>query len=1159
MEPKKLIETLIAQAKTGEKGRDIKFVQNEDGTSSLLFGNHGMQKAFTFYPKGYLDTANDEQKAAFKNRDLSANVYDDNNPSFRELNYKEEDYDSQKQVMLDMLDSGFEIAQNPDIMPDKLASLRKQYNIEIPGVPNNIPGQPSKGQSINKEVKSNFGSFDPTFDLSTPAMMSQTAATFGKLGVNMVSKGGTSLVEGLYSTGYDVVKGGKSGVTKQLKDMSGGILGLATPIVAAQKAATQTLYDYFNGGEGGIDKFMENYDSWNDVLTSGVENIDALKYNLQEQKLAEEKYNDHYLKATEDFKTKNSYAIEPPKGEASWTNPEWLEYQAFNAIESAGAFSIPMVLGSGLSKVGTAALAKGVGRTLGPGLEKAALKVAKTKSISALKDAPQGFRDYVAAPIARTSAALQDMQQMTAKGEAIGVTGAGILNTKFEADLEGFQVYNDMLQESQSKFTQQLLESGMQEEEVRKQLEQHDWTEEKNKARLAAEQVTRANAAILGLSNFGTIKLLGLGPKSVAARTYGQMAKDGLEKAAPVTAMLMKPWSKRLVRGSLELGKEGGEETYQGSIADYEKNKGYEKEGFIDSMVGATKDIIANYNNPEKQAEFFSGMVGSMVTQGALSGYRAVADNITKGKMDNVSKNAFSMDVNQYINSVIEPLRDGNYNLRDKPVQAHFIRAASILNNEVAKDAANYTGDWQLEHVLEQEGFNKLYYEARQNGISHSDATQYILGALKARPEEKMYLPAHKTPYTDYKDKTTFMAEVEQGLSRAGVVYDNLDKLVKHYAKKNIELTPEKRQRLFEAISNHREFQTLNQMLTKNISKDEFLNGREIENLTPSEALLFNQINVNATAGITPKVDKAIQQEATKDAKLNQIYQVAYTKVIDDLLDDKSLKEDSLQHKANKVEEVSEEDNIPLEDAAAQIASNPQEANKILNHIEQSNERKANSNFTEKTKVFQKQMDLLFTAGMNDFGDNISEISLNNLIDQYLESVSEDVRTLGKDRNDVNKVVQNVLARNATAYRGRAGSLDMATERIKLKERYKEGNGQRSALFALERADLSAKLLKEGFKDEATYVHNATDAVGIMEAYEEASPEAKNIIRNYYDYGNTKQGAPVQPVMEMTIQPAEYENNETDDSYSIDLVESTLDAENLTEEEMNSLINCNFR
>jgi hypothetical protein len=53
-----------------------------------------------------------------------------------------------------------------------------------------------------------------------------------------------------------------------------------------------------------------------------------LKYNLQEQKLAEEKYNDHYLKAMEDFKTKNSYAIEPPKGEASWTNPEWLEFQA---------------------------------------------------------------------------------------------------------------------------------------------------------------------------------------------------------------------------------------------------------------------------------------------------------------------------------------------------------------------------------------------------------------------------------------------------------------------------------------------------------------------------------------------------------------------------------------------------------------------------------------------------------------------------------------------------------------------------------------------------------------------------------------------------------------------------------------------------------------
>lgn len=51
MTPEELLNTLINQSKHKIAGRDLKIIDNPDGTKGILFGNEGMQKSFTLYPK----------------------------------------------------------------------------------------------------------------------------------------------------------------------------------------------------------------------------------------------------------------------------------------------------------------------------------------------------------------------------------------------------------------------------------------------------------------------------------------------------------------------------------------------------------------------------------------------------------------------------------------------------------------------------------------------------------------------------------------------------------------------------------------------------------------------------------------------------------------------------------------------------------------------------------------------------------------------------------------------------------------------------------------------------------------------------------------------------------------------------------------------------
>lgn len=1174
MDPKQLVATLIERARLGEKGHDLKILENPDGTMGLLFGNQGIQKSYTLHPKQTRDALPENKRLEFDNRDQSSRVYDNNELSLRSLLKTPEDWDSTKNVLLSKITDDYTITQHPDITSDRLATLRKEKDINIPGVPNTLPGEPIKAQREATKEKKNLGTFDPVFDLSNPIEMQRT---MGIIGYNTAVRGTGALVQSLYSTAKDLIttpdaqrefmkeltpeqiaQGQIPEDHRGLKDFAKGALGLLGAADSGIKAANQTLFSYFQGDGGGIDKFIEKFQANDAIATEALSNIDALKYNKLEEKLQKETYNDHYLKALEEIKEQNTFEMQQAKGEATWRNYDWLETQVAGWIGSAGEFSLPMVVGNGLAKMGTSAFLRAAGPVAGRGLEKAAVQIAKNKSLETLQKVPKGIRDYVAAPVARAAAALQDVEQMGRAGEALGSTAAMVLNTKFEADLEAFHANKEVMAAEEQRVTQELLESGMPEDQIKSTLETYDWTASKDKAAKTADQVRQANLALLGLSNFATWKLLGLGPKSVVARTYGKVSKESLEKTAPLTAKLLAPWYSKLGKGALEIAKEGLEEVEQSSVSKYEQSKGYQKEGLFDSIVGASKYLLENYGDPELQSEFVGGMVGSGVTQGALKVYEKLFQDINKKDINEVSKKAFSQDINQYINSVLDPIHDASGRLNDDAVRAHLIRSAQVLNNDVAKDVANLTGNWQMEHMLEQEGFNKLYYEARENKINHQDATEYILGALKARSEDKMYLSEHKTPYTEYKGKASFMAEVEGGLGRTQIVYDNLDKIVKHYAKKNIELTPEKRQRVFEALSNHKEFQAINELLSSHLSKEAVLDGKILDQLSPSERLLHDQLVADSKGSISPKIDIAIQKEALKDSKLNQIYQLSYVKVIDDLLEEPSLKKDSLQHKANKAADTAEQAQIPVETVIEEMTANPAEAKAILAKVKEDSTAGASNTLKEKTETFKNQMSLMFNKGVNALGDVASETSINDLIDSYLQSIKPEVTALKLNKQEILDIVQNQLIKGAEIFKENAGYIDMKNESTKLNSRYKEGNEQRNGLFVLERAAITKLLKDKGLSTDASNIFNSLNTSQILDAYQNATIEGKEIIEEYYNKGSNPQGELGLTKEQLDLANIAFENNFTENNDEIDIEDSELDGD-ITNDTLDSLFNCRIK
>lgn len=1127
MTPEELLNTLINQSKHKIAGRDLKIIDNPDGTKGILFGNEGMQKSFTLYPK-----EKNFRKQDLAAKDYTEEIYNDNNPSASSFITKDEDWEDLRGSLQSYLKSGYDIVQNKDYLPNDLARIRKEKGIDLIGVDNTVRGESKVINKIKKEKPvAPLGYYDPTFDLTPGAKMSQTLSTLGTIGYNAGVKGAITLGETFYSManiGSDLARGNTAPATKMLKDVASGVIGAATDATAATKAINKTIFDFFSGNEtGGIEGFLNTYNGFKKVYEEGT-NLDVLKYNTQEQVAAEETYNDSYLKGMEDLKTKVSYQAQQPKGPQDWSNWDFWEVNLAEGAQSAGEFSLPMIVSGGVSKIATGALMRGSGKIVGAGLERAARNMAKKKAISALDgpNMPKGISDLAKSSVARIGASLQDAQKMTDLGQKIGITGSTVASTKFEADLEGYHTYKGMMDEVQNKYAQDLLQQGLSEEEATKAIDDKDWSKEKEQARAAAEQTKNANYAILGLSNIATIKLLGLGPKSVVARGYAKANKANLDKLAPVTAALMKPWKERVVSGSTELLKEGWEELIQGSVSKYESNKGYEKDGLMDSLVGGTMHAINNLDNPESQAEFLSGMLGSGVTQTALSGFQKGVKYMSDVKQDAIYKKAFGQDVNKQINSILEPIRNSDNTLNQDAVRAHFIKAAQALNNDVAKDAANYIGDWQYGHVLEQEGFNKLYYEARENGIDHSSATEYILGALKARPQEQMHLAEHKTPFTEYKDKTTFMAEVEQGLARAQNVYDNMSKISRYFGQKKQELTPEKKQRVFEAIANHKEFMAINDMLLRNIKKDDFVKDKNVEALSPQEKLIYDQLNNKTEKGISEKIDLSIQKEAEKNIKLNQVYQNAYKGVIDDLLKEDDIADESIKYKAKKAAEAAEEAQVPVAEVVNQMTDDPKEAAKIIEHLDNEREFAAKSNLQDKTKLFLENANQLFTVGYNEIGQEMTPEALDELIRDYTQSVMDDAKVLGNQEKIIANAVSLAVKKGYNMFKENVGYLNIAKNPEGLKVRYEPSNNQRATFFVLERAYLADAMSKANLP-EATAIYNANSAQDIIDTYQNASEKAKAFMEAHYAEGKIEQQDQItKPVEEMMSE--ENNTNEAD-------------------------------
>ena len=144
MTPEELLNTLINQSKHKIAGRDLKIIDNPDGTKGILFGNEGMQKSFTLYPK-----EKNFRKQDLAAKDYTEEIYNDNNPSASSFITKDEDWEDLRGSLQSYLKSGYDIVQNKDYLPNDLARIRKEKGID------SIVKELSGGSVILKKLNDN--------------------------------------------------------------------------------------------------------------------------------------------------------------------------------------------------------------------------------------------------------------------------------------------------------------------------------------------------------------------------------------------------------------------------------------------------------------------------------------------------------------------------------------------------------------------------------------------------------------------------------------------------------------------------------------------------------------------------------------------------------------------------------------------------------------------------------------------------------------------------------------------------------------------------------------------------------------------------------------------------------------------------------------------
>lgn len=1044
MNPEEIIQKLFQGFQEGKA--DIKLIPKDDGGFGIIYGNNARKGVYELNPR--ISTTS----SAMNYDEL---LYDNKYPSLRSFGADASKIEASKNDILRQIKSGeytldFKGEYNRE-------QLLKQYNKHQRGITD---------QEIQKaNTKNSNEGFDPDFSSTTG-----TAKTLGVMAYNGVVGTAVNAVESTYGVGKDLITGGVEGFTKTGKDIWGGAVNLAGNVLSGLAAGNSLLKSWaVTGNMPTVEDVQNRYDVYKNSWDNFAKPITP-EYNDREKALIEKNYNDQYTKVFEDLKKDAQVQYKQPEGQPSWDNKDWLEYTFAQGMQSAGEFMGGLYLSNFLLTKGAGALGEKAYRAYSGAMKgKKEAQVAANAKAEILKrvEAPDFenplIKDYIQSRIGKVAVELENgARKAQETGQVMGSTGAMLAGTKFESDLEAFGAYQQYMDDARERRTKELQALGLPPDRLDEALKATDFSKDKAEAMRRAENVRKANLIILGFSNLATFRLLGLTPKTNMMGKFGEAVKD----AAPITEEILAPWYHKAADGTLELIKEGGEEAFQQGITNYEMSKESKGSNALASVVNGGLDAVKGLLtlDPEMTMNFITGAAGSGGFMAARWGMGKIRNQATERNLKFIDKDA--------INSTVTDPITVNDN-----VKANLAYTVDAMRNEIGKTVADVKNDWQLRHVLEAEGINKLYYQARKNGVSHEDTVKKIIGALNARTDDKISIK-HNTPYFGYADTKAQLKEVERGLSETEKSYDHTLAEVKRLERKGITLDPEKTKRLFEAIANQREFHNLNAFLKeKNMDQD---------------------------------LPDNIKEEAAKDLKVNESYVSAYPNILKKLIgNEKELRKESDDYKVDIAKQTAENGGAGVEENIDNLAKSVEEKDRLYRKVEDQRQARKQSDFEQETADFKSKLDQLFKEGhlRSAMGDT-SKLDVDT-VEGMLLGYEEATKGYAKS-DELKKQRDSVIRTAVRKIRDAAGNQNLEL----LGNRYDNSEPHKAYLFHTDKGSIASKLESNPEADPmlADAIRNVknTQELSALVNDPELDPTDKRIIHTFYSRGanTTEQAIP---------------------------------------------------
>lgn len=1011
-------------------------LENIEGKPVLIYGNNSVKAIYRLNDGTGGPITDDALKATLTRP----------SPSFRATNINEQKLRELQTQFQKEIDKGNRFEPIKKYNTDELKSI---YNIQppVPGPTQTTP----QGPNTNPGERIDFDS------------AGGTASTLLKWAKDVVVGTATNAASAIYNLGWNISDLG----TRDLNDLRftksivNTVHDLGVDVIkAGVNVAKDIAIAQMPFGEVGdkLNMMGQSHEETAKELESYFA-PSTLDYTPEEKIEQVKDYDENYLKVFEDFKKENKTQWQQPQGEPSWNNAEWVKYNLFTGTGDAAEFSLGLLGSNFLLTKGFGAIGTKMGQ-----LEMRTAAKAKNELMRAIEDIPKNTPqyDFVKSRIGKLDATYSDaVYKAGFTGEKIGHKAALINATDVEAKMEAFGAYDQYMDRVREKVAEEYQAQGYKGDQLLDVLGKHDFSQDQLEAVKVGESVYKANAAILLVSNGATSMLLGLAPKAAAKGAFGTRAVGEIGKS-------LNKWAKPLSmgKGILELGKEGWEEVYQTNITNYELDKDTgSRRSLTNSLLngayrGITKLAEGDY---ETGMAGLTGALGSGAVSGPVFGWKS-----TKQYLDN-RKAAKYIDVNKVNSVVTDPLNN------PETATSHLKWAYEAMRNQYGKEHADATKDWQLRHMLEQEGLNKLYYQARESGVTHEAATKQILKIIN-RSKNDIVSIKHGTPYFGFSDKKEQLNEIEHGLDRANKSYDEHIKVLKKIANNDKIVSPEFKQRLFEALANGKEFESIGDFLR--VEKDKANNG---------------------------DVEKEMPLDLKKDIAINDTYKLAYQQILGKLLTPSTIEQENLGSKKSQAADIIDE-TTPLDAAVDMVAANPLEAQTIKAQTANEGKKAINSALAQHTLHFENTLNRMVESG-SVYSEElqqeipITEDYLNALIKEYEEVTAPLLEQLG---DPAMKKKQQALIRKsivAVTDKLQRAAGPHSIEDDDLNQRYGSEDPQTQYLFIAERDKLYAKLNNAGItSDLAEAVRTAATPSRLQEIISNITNEReRELVSDFYN------------------------------------------------------------